>query len=101
LRLLASSFLLAALFLALLVLELAPIAVVAATDGLWFMAVPEEFTATLWSPLKPLLPGSYFYHYFGFFYYKPYGLRTGSPNGCWALVKSRSPIRKCTARSSR
>jgi hypothetical protein len=69
LRLLASSFLLAALFLVLLVLELAPIAVVAATDGLWFMAVPEEFTATLWSPLKPLLPGSYFYHYFGFFYY--------------------------------
>jgi hypothetical protein len=69
LPILAGAFLLATLFLVLLVLELAPIAVVAATDGLWFMSVPEEFTATLWSPLKPLLPGSYFYHYFGFFYY--------------------------------
>ncbi len=65
----ASAFLLAALFVVLLVLELAPIAVVATTDGLWFMAVPEDFTETLWSPLRPLLPGSYFYHYFGFFYY--------------------------------
>jgi hypothetical protein len=60
---------LTALFIVLLVLELAPIAVVATTDGLWFMAVPEEFTATLWSPLRPLLWESYFYHYFGFLYY--------------------------------
>jgi hypothetical protein len=66
---LANTFFLAALFIVLLVLELAPIAVVATTDGLWFMAVPEEFTATLWSPLRPLLWGSYFYHYFGFLYY--------------------------------
>jgi hypothetical protein len=55
------AFFLTALFIVLLVVELAPIAVVATTDGLWFMAVPEEFTATLWSPLKPLLWGSYFY----------------------------------------
>jgi hypothetical protein len=66
---LVSAVSLTALFIVLLVLELAPIAVVATTDGLWFMAVPEEFTATLWSPLRPLLPGSYFYHYFGFLYY--------------------------------
>jgi hypothetical protein len=66
---LARAFSLAALFIVLLVVELAPIAVVATTDGLWFMAVPEEFTATLWLPLRPLLWGSYFYHYFGFLYY--------------------------------
>jgi hypothetical protein len=66
---LAHAFSLTALFIVLLVVELAPIAVVATTDGLWFMAVPEEFTATLWSPLRPLLWGSYFYHYFGFLYY--------------------------------
>jgi hypothetical protein len=66
---LVSAFSLMALFIVLLVVELAPIVAVATTDGLWFMAVPEEFTATLWSPLRPLLWGSYFYHYFGFFYY--------------------------------
>jgi hypothetical protein len=66
---LVSAVSLTALFIVVLVLELAPIAVVATTDGLWFMAVPEEFTATLWSPLRPLLWGSYFYHYFGFLYY--------------------------------
>jgi hypothetical protein len=66
---LVSTVSLTGLFIVLLVLELAPIAVVATTDGLWFMAVPEEFTATLWSPLRPLLRGSYFYHYFGFLYY--------------------------------
>jgi hypothetical protein len=66
---LAHAFSLTALFIVLLVVELAPIAVVATTDGLWFMAVPEEFTATLWSPLRPLLWGSYFYHYFGVLYY--------------------------------
>jgi hypothetical protein len=53
----ASAFLLAALFVVLLVLELAPTAVVATTDGLWFMAVPEDFTKTLWSPLRPLSSG--------------------------------------------
>jgi hypothetical protein len=66
---LVSAFSLMALFIVLLVVELAPIVAVATTDGLWFMAVPEEFTATLWSPLRPLLWGSYFYHYFGFIYY--------------------------------
>jgi hypothetical protein len=66
---LVSAFSLIALFIVLLVVELAPIVAVATTDGLWFMAVPEEFTATLWSPLRPLLWGSYFYHYFGFLYY--------------------------------
>jgi hypothetical protein len=60
---------LAVLFVVLVVLELAPIAVVAATGGLWFMAASEEFTASLWPPLKPLLHDSFFYHYFGFFYY--------------------------------
>src|SRR5262249_39421669 len=66
---LLDDFCVTSLFIALLVLELAPIALVATTDGLWFMEVPEEFTATLWSPLRPLLPGSYFYHYFGYLYY--------------------------------
>jgi hypothetical protein len=57
------------LFTVLMIIELVPIVVVMTTDGLWFMNVPEEFTATLWPPLKPLLPGSFFYHYFGFLYY--------------------------------
>lgn len=61
--------LLGGLLATLVVLELAPIFAVAMGDGLWFMSVPEEFTATLWPPLKALLPGSYFYHYFGFAYY--------------------------------
>jgi hypothetical protein len=60
---------LAGLFILLVVLEVTPIVVVMATDGLWFMNIPEEFTATLWPPLKGLLPGSHFYHYFGFLYY--------------------------------
>ncbi len=68
-RILAHALSLTALFIVLLVLELAPITVVATTDGLWFMAVPEDFTEALWSPLRPLLWGSYFYHYFGFLYY--------------------------------
>jgi hypothetical protein len=65
----ACRLILAALFVVLLVLEVAPLAAILATDALWFMNVPEEFTASLWAPLKPLLPGSYFYHYFGFAYY--------------------------------
>jgi hypothetical protein len=56
------------LFAVLVVLELAPIVAVIVSDALWFMWVPEEFAATLWPPLRPLLPGSYFYHYFGFAY---------------------------------
>jgi hypothetical protein len=60
---------LAALFAILVIVELAPLVAVLATDALWFMNVPGEFSATLWPPLKPLLPGSYFYHYFGFLYY--------------------------------
>jgi hypothetical protein len=60
---------LAALFAILVIVELAPLVAVLATDALWFMNVPEEFSATLWPPLKPLLPRSFFYHYFGFAYY--------------------------------
>jgi hypothetical protein len=60
---------LAGLFIVLVIVEVVPIVVVMTADGLWFMNVPEEFTATLWPPLKPLLPGSFFYHYFGFLYY--------------------------------
>jgi hypothetical protein len=60
---------LAALFILLVVLELAPIFAVVTTDGLWLMWVPEDFTMTLWIPLKPTVPGSYFYHYFGFVFY--------------------------------
>jgi hypothetical protein len=68
-RTIAARAVLPTLFVVLVVLEVAPIIAVIVTDALWFMWVPEEFTATLWPPLKPLLPGSYFYHYFGFAYY--------------------------------
>jgi hypothetical protein len=68
---------LATLFAVLAGLELAPIVAVMATDALWFMSTtdlvgihgPEEFTAALWPPLKPLLRESYYYHYFGFLFY--------------------------------
>jgi hypothetical protein len=61
--------LLAALFIVLMVVDLAPTFAVVMTDGLWLTWVPEDFTMTLWIPLKPLLPDSYFYHYFGFVFY--------------------------------
>jgi hypothetical protein len=60
---------LAGLFIVLVVVELVPIVFVMATDALWFMWVAEEFSATFWPPLRPLLSGSFFYHYFGFAYY--------------------------------